>query len=206
MGRQIFLFISQKEADGLPHSFSSLGIKAMYQVGLLRKKGQKFAKASLDGIAFVENDDGEEEMIPVEVKSRVSVQTMNDATDRIEDYIGAEHYVAREKYLVKATLSNPVFRMLLHDEKNPQREQKESLQLLHGAFVSGKSRGLMLVGSNKDLLYAIDVTFEAELLEAYKTIIEYIYDGYFKSFYELSVKDLVVTMGKEIDEAVDFVD
>jgi hypothetical protein len=44
----------------------------------------------LDGVVFLEDDDGTVDFLPIEIKSRVSAATMTEAADRVEEYIGAE--------------------------------------------------------------------------------------------------------------------
>ena len=189
------------DSNETPFSFSKLSPEAIYRVGLMRKKGSKFAKASLDAVAFL--DDGS--MLPVEVKSRVSQQTMHEAADKIEDMVGAELYSKRKKYLVSLSSGDSLLRDLLHDSGTTKREYKEAFQLLHGAYVSGSSRGLMLVGSRDELMLGIDVAFEETLLEAYSLVIEYMYDTYFAPFYECFVKDLIETKYADIKKALEFV-
>jgi hypothetical protein len=129
-----------------PYAFSLLNPKAIYQLGLVRKAGSSLAKASLDGIVVLK-EDYDFECIPVEVKSRVSVATMTEAaSDRIEEFIGVEGYQATSKYLVNTRSSDELFRLLLHDNNNKQREEHESFQLLHSAFVTGTDRGLAALG------------------------------------------------------------
>ena len=132
---------------------------------------------------------------------------MTEARDRIEEVVGAEAFNPRKRYLVKASSNDAVFRLLLHDNNNSRREQRESFQLLHGAFVSGTSRGILLVGSNKELMYGIDVSFEEELLDDYEIVMNYMYDNYFKPFYECSVEELQQSeMGKSIEKVIGYVD
>jgi hypothetical protein len=183
-----------------PYAFSSLNPKALYRLGLVRKAESSFAKASLDGIVVLE-EDLDFECIPVEVKSRVSVATMTEAADRIEEFVGVESYRPTSKYLVHARSSDPLFRLLLHDNNNKRREQHESFQLLHSAFVAGTNRGLLLVGSDKDLMYGVHVHFDQELLDAYEAIVDYVYDRFLKPFYECTPAELNERLGNEIIEA-----
>ena len=129
-----------------------------------------------------------------------------EAADRIEEVVGAELYDKRTKYCVKTNSSDDLFRLLLHDEQNPTREQRESFQLLHGAQVTGSNRGLMLVGSNTDLMYAVDVDFDEELLEAYQVIMDYMYETFMKPFYECSVADLKDKLDSRIEQAIEHID
>ena len=86
-----FFRLSQKpNDDGDEYSFSAISPVTIYRVGLMRKKGaSKFAKASLDAVTFIKrnNDDANSalELVPTEVKSRVSPSTWSEASDRIED-------------------------------------------------------------------------------------------------------------------------
>ena len=104
--------------DASPYSFSSIKPRAIYRAGLMQKKGSKFAKASLDGIAILEDDDGDAYYLPVEVKSRVSIATMTEAAERIEDYVGAEDYSPNERYYVETSSKDALLRLLIHDKNN----------------------------------------------------------------------------------------
>ena len=191
-----FFWLSQKpNDDGDEYSFSAISPVAIYRVGLMRKKGaSKFAKASLDAVTFIKrnNDDANSalELVPTEVKSRVSPSTWSEASDRIEDIIGAELCSPRRKYLIPVSSSDGLLRTLIHDKKNQQREKDEAFQLLHGVFVSDAKRGLLLVGSCNELVYGIDVTFEQKLLDAYRAVLEYIYETYVQIFYEGSIQEI----------------
>jgi len=188
--------------DFNPYDFD-LDVKALYRVGLMRKKGSNFAKASLDGAAFIENDGGGIELVPVEVKSRVSSTTMTEARDRIEEEVGAELYNERRKYLLRLSSSNELVRTLLHDESNPKREKNEAFQLLHGAYVAEAKHGVMLIGSKDKLMYGMYINFEDDLLEAYQTVMEYAYKTFFSMFYESTTDDL--SKSATIKEALEFV-
>ena len=60
----------------------------------------------------------------------------------------------KKKYLLKIKSSDDLLRALIHDESNPNRDKKESFQLLHSAYVAGASHGLLLVGSKDSLIPA----------------------------------------------------
>jgi hypothetical protein len=77
------------------YSFSSLNPVALYRVGMMRKVGSKFAKASLDAITFIHDKDGDLVMIPTEVKSRVSNATISEASERLEDMLGVEQFSSK---------------------------------------------------------------------------------------------------------------
>ena len=135
------------------YSFSAISPVAIYRVGLMRKKGaNKFAKASLDTVTFVKkssNDDHEDtsgvELVPTEVKSRVYPSTWSEASDRIEDIVGAELFCPRRKYLIPVSSSDGLLRTLIHDKNNPKREKDEAFQLLHGSYVSDSNRDCFLL-------------------------------------------------------------
>ena len=175
---------SHDEADNYNRYSFDLPVKAIYRVGLMQKKGSRFAKASLDGVAFLENEEeGTLELVPVEVKSQVSSTTMTEAQDRIEEEVGVELHDERRKYLMRLLSSDPLLRMLLHDTSNPKREKSEAFQLLHGAHVSGSIHGIMLIGSRDKLMYGLFVEYEDELLEAYDRVMRHMYDAYLRLFY-----------------------
>lgn len=186
-----------------PYDFD-LPIKAIYRVGLMRKKGSSFAKACLDGAAFLEDDDGEIQMVPVEVKSRVSSTTMTEAHDRIEEEVGAELYDERKKYQLRLSSSNQLLKTLLHDKSNPKQEKSEAFQLLHSAYVAGSKHGIMLIGSRDKLMYGMFVDYDEDLLNAYDTVMQYMYDMYFRLFYDSTSDELAENAS--LIEAIDLVD
>jgi hypothetical protein len=198
-----FYDLCHKPTDGNAnntYSFSSLNPVAIFRLGLVRKNGSKFSKASLDGVTVIKTEDDELVLLPTEVKSRVSTATMNEATDRVADLVGAEQYNPRLKYLVSLSSSDALLRLLIHDEANPNRKKSECFQLLHSAFVVGSTEGLLLVGSKESLAYAVKVSYEPALLDAYATVTDYIYDKHIKQFYESSVEDLVAN--EKIEEVL----
>lgn len=181
----------KKENNGLDeYSFSSIDPVAIFRLGLVRKKGSKFAKASLDAATFIKDEYGLPVLVPTEVKSRVSPATLNEAKDRIEGLVGAELYNPRAKYLVDLSSDEDLLQVLLHDDGYEKREKSESFQLLHGVYVTGATQGLLLVGSNNALMYGLRVSFRQDLLEAYEKVIDYIYETLAKPFFESSVEDL----------------
>ena len=52
-------------------------------------------------------------------------QLMSEVADRIKDVIGIEECDPTKKHLIKVSSNDEVFRLLLHDDNNPNREQKE---------------------------------------------------------------------------------
>ena len=53
---------------------------------------------------------------------------------------------------------------------------------------------------------AVEVAFESDLLDAYKTVLSCMCETYFKWFCELTVTELISEVGNEIDECIEFVD
>ena len=108
--------------------------------------------------------------------------------------------------IVKASSDDDLLRLLIHDKDNPKRKKNESIQLLHGAYVAGASRGLLLIGSRTKLMYGVDVNFEDDLMEAYDTVVGYMYDKYFSMFYELSIDTLQSEHRDEICNTLRYLD
>jgi len=186
-----FFQVSQEQGeDDNEFSFGSLHVRAVFRCGLMRKVGSKIAKASLDAITFLETENGLE-LIPTEIKSRVSMGTMVQARRLLETFVGAELYDDRKQYLIKTTSDDPLFKLLIHDKCNPSRCKKEALQLLHDAFVAGSNRGLLLAGSKKQLMNGILVAFQQDLLDAYAAVVTFLYNKFFRPFYEMPVNELL---------------
>jgi hypothetical protein len=78
--------------------------------------------------------------------------------------------VAKEKYLIKASSSDEVFR-LLHDSTNASTSNERLSSCFCGAYVAGTNRDL-LVGSSKELMYGVDVTFEGSFWEDYAVVMD----------------------------------
>ena len=181
---------SSKPNTGAAFSFAALDPVAIFRLGLVRKKGSNFAKASLDAATFITDADGDLELLPTEVKSRVSATTMNEAKERVEELVGAELYNAKQKFLINVGSGDSLLHLLISDEANPTRKVSESFQLLHSVFVAGATQGLLLVGSKDTLMYGVKVAFDAELLYAYSAVVDYIYDKYAKLFFESTIEEL----------------
>jgi hypothetical protein len=60
---------------------------------------------------------------------------------------------------------------------------------------------LLLVGSDKELMYGVHVHFEQELLAAYEAIADFVYQQFLKPFYEYTPLELKEHLGDEIEQA-----
>jgi len=179
-----FFQVSQEQGeDDNEFSFGSLHVWAVFRCGLMRKAGSKIAKASLDAMTFLEAENGSE-LIPTEIKSRVSKDTMVQARRLLETFVGAELHDDRKHHLMKTTSDNPLFKLLIHDKRNPSRRKKEALQLLNGAFVAGGNRCLLLAGSKKQLMNGILVAFQQDLFDACAAVVTFLCNKFFRSFCE----------------------
>ena len=84
--------------------------------------------------------------------------------------------------------TDPMLPLLIGSSLHPLRGRKELFQLLHHAFCYGVQETLLIVGTNKAILYAVRVKFSIQLLDAFEKIIEAFYEKWFHIFYEPNFK------------------
>jgi hypothetical protein len=149
--------VTSNSSNNDEYSFSSLKSVANFRLGLVRNNGSKCVKASLDGVTVIKTDDDDLVLLLTKVNSRVSIATINEASDGVTEIVGAEQYNPRVNYFIGVPSSDARLRLLIHDDANPKREKSECFQLLHSAFAVSSMEGLLLVGSKKSLAYAVKV-------------------------------------------------
>ena len=155
----------------------------------------------LSNICRVQNDRNDElRLMPVEVKSRVSVNTAEEAIKQLRQCVGAEDWDESRRQMFSFDSSNSRLLDLLGSELFPKRRSQEMFQLLHHAFVYSVDEVLMLVGNDSHFLFAIRIKFLQDLLIAYAKLVDVFYEKWFKIFYVGNCSDLPVEM---IEKALD---
>ena len=61
---------------------------------------------------------------------------------------------------------------------------------LHSVYTAGAKRGILLVGTKTEVVYAVDVSYDQELLSAYETVLDYVYEHTFAPFYDNTIEEL----------------
>ena len=137
--------------------------------------------------------------MPIEVKSRVSHQSENDAIASLKQHLGVScpPMLGQHKVFIQldSTRDASTLHQLLLDQSRTSgkdRHMRECIQLLHHVFVYGATAGLLLIGNNVRLIYAIEVSFSDDLLMAYNQVTKFIFEKYFHFFYESSLDDFPV--------------
>ena len=173
----------------------TLGYKSIsiYESPLVQSNDQPFFKDSADGelVCTRENadtssdtedddddDDGDVEIIPVEVKSRLSHSTFYDERENLRANDG----------LVAWQQGRPVY----HEVDAESRElfswipkTQERFQLLHHVAIRKQRKGLILIGDEHHIMFGVFVNYKQETIDAYRTILEDIYDRALRPFYEM---------------------
>ena len=135
-------------------------------------------KDSADGLGILDLGNGQLEIVPTEVKSRVAVNTFIRKRMSLETYLGVDTYSPTKRH----------YRFLKSsDIKKWIPSQHEDFQLLHHVYCYGSKRGLMLIGSDKLLLCGFVVDFDPELLQSWEKVIRYVYKRSLKWAYKPSV-------------------
>ena len=120
--------------------------------------------------------------MPVEIKSRLSHTTFYDERDRLQANLG---FMAWEE-------DGPYYRELEGESEEffewiPKAQEK--FQLLHHCAIRGSLKGLIIVGDNNNVMFGVFVTYKQETIDAYKNVLQDIYERALKSFYQ-DPKDL----------------
>jgi hypothetical protein len=164
-------------------------MRSIYRPGLVSKQGKPFVKDSADGVAVVvenvssedsgddSSTDGSQDngrrtrVIPIEVKARVTPNTIIRQQELLQSNINAEIYSATDIHY--QYVSARKFRKWVPTDH-------EALQLLHHVYCYGSSQAIFLVGNDKRLMCALVVNFPTDLLQAWGDVIDHLYQGYLK--------------------------
>ena len=146
----------------------------VYTAGMIAKKGEKYVKSSLDGVAVVEMGGLDKEIIPLEIKTRVSVSNVERAEELAKENTGSNYTFGEAVY--GSCSSNEIERWI--------KSAHERIQLLHHAYTTGSDKALFLFGDSRRILYGVLVCFEDEVLEAYSEVLKYLYESNLEQFYQ----------------------
>ena len=131
-------------------------------------------------------------LVPVEVKSRVSHRSENDAINALKKHLGVScpPLSHRKPFLqVNSTDASVLHKLLANPDGKKNQFKGECIQLLHHAFVYGATSGLFIIGNRNKVIYAIEVIFSPTLLLAYEEVVDYLFENYFKTFYDTSLEN-----------------
>ena len=122
-------------------------------------------------------------IMPVEIKSRVSLHSQENARYKLRKILGAEAYFSHQKYFFRLSADDPKLLELLDDEKDKKRVTREMCQMLHHVHTYGVDRCLLLVGNHTAVMYAVEIKFPPSILIPYNNVIEVLYDKYVDFLY-----------------------
>jgi hypothetical protein len=167
-------FLAQMWKDNVNETSANLPkFRAIYRPGLVAKKGKAYVKDSADAVGIISTDqpasDRDEqslEVVPIEVKARVAVNTAVRERLQLQALVGLDSYSPNACHYIRIK-SQEVSKWIPSDH--------EQFQLLHHVYCYGSQRGLMLIGNAKRLTSGILVDFDQELLDAWDKVISYIY-------------------------------
>ena len=141
-----------------------INIYAAYTAGLVAKKGQPWAKDSIDFLALVgeEGDDAPHDgqynnvsVWGVEIKSRLTTATITNE----EEYL---LNLNREKHV--SIPEDQVYKYI--------RNVSERFQLLHHSFVYGLDKSVLIVGDEAgDVIQSTVVNYSTQLKDAYGEVL-----------------------------------
>ena len=84
---------------------------------------------------------------------------------------------------------NPALQELINDANDPKRSTQELYQLIHHAYTYGADKCILVVGSNRKLMYVVEVSFPPSLLSAYDSVVRSMYEQYFAFFYDVTLEE-----------------
>ena len=148
-------------------------ILGIYSVGMVAKKGKPHVKSSMDGLVLCKEDGKEPRAVPLEIKTRVSVEQVQEAEAVAAKNVGVEYMIGDVVY--GSCNSESIAYWI--------PSSQERIQILHHAYACKATEVVFLVGHNKRLIYGVQVKFDGALLDSYGDIMDFLYDSYFASFY-----------------------
>ena len=113
--------------------------------------------------------------IPVKIKSQILAALFDSAKRHLKKFLRAENFHSRTKYYFCMTATNPNLGELIGDNSDKKHMIKELYQ---------SKKCLLIIGSKKNFMYVIEVTFPDNLLGSYDTVIKKMYSKYYSFFYE----------------------
>ena len=124
------------------------------------------------------------------MKSRISFRSEQEAIEGLKKHVGVTcASIFHQHFFFQLSADNPEqLHKLLKSKEKKHRHKAECIQLLHHVYVYGASAGLFIIGNNSKCLYAVEVSFSRDLLNAYERIVKFIYNN-FKYFYNEKLDD-----------------
>ena len=122
-------------------------------------------------------------ILPVEVKSRVSINTAEEMTAQLRHVVGADDWDEQKNYMFVVKAMDKKLLKLLNSSLDPGRAKRELFQLLHHTFVFGVQEALLIVGTDTSFVYGVQVKFPLALIHAYERLISKCYNKWIKPFY-----------------------
>ena len=155
--------------------------------------------ANIFPFCFVPQEQEDQRLLPVEIKSRVSHNTIEEAQKCLESVVGISEYERGEKYMFSFRADDEKFHQLIESSLDPKRLSRELFQLLHHAYVFGSTQVLLIVGMGNQFQFAVRVDFPGLLFEAYGRLIGMCFDKWFCPFYKEDLEDFPM---EKIEEAL----
>lgn len=174
--------------------FGDYRVVALHKVGLVGKKGARWAKDSLDFLGFIcKNGDLDSlELVGIEIKSRQSSSTVNAENDNVDRVRRGKKYLEFE--------SKNVFQNI--------KKASERYQLLHHAYVYGFNKIFQVVGTKgAKVLSCSLINYENDLLNSYGKVMEKLKDDTLHWAYDsydvdeaknIVIPDDVIALSKKI--------
>ena len=126
---------------------------------------------------------------PVEIKSCVAYETQECAKEQLKDYLGVQKYHPSSKYYIRLRADDPSLHSLIGDVKNKKRSTLEMYQMLHHAYMYGVDSCMLLVGTDKSLLYVVEVNFPSSTIEAYHESLDTLFFKYYNFLYQSTFEE-----------------
>ena len=169
--------------------------KAIYESPLVVSKGHNYFLDSADAELVYSysamNEDNESDddandddandvvlnSIPVEIKSRLAHSTFYDERDRLLANEGRDAWENSQPVYTELDAESDEFCTWLP-------KSTEQFQLLHHVAIRKQRKGLILVGNKDEIMFGVFVNYRQETINAYKSVLQEIYDRALSLFYE----------------------
>ena len=124
--------------------------------------------------------------------NRVSHSTFYDERNRLEANHGLQAWENSQPVYTQLEAESEEFRKWLP-------KSSEQFQLLHHVAIRNHTKGLILVGNKDKVIFGVFVDYKQETIDAYKEVLEEIYNHALSLFYET---DPLKISKKKIEEII----
>ena len=208
------ILLQRYKEDSNDGKVPGVDIVDIRHVGLAAKKDQQYVRGSADAIALERTSESDRENAPdedsfglikchlVECKCRSGTAGPNGSLAKAKQI---RTKIARAKggnAVIDAINGKTVYMRISSEDPRLSEfipDSGERIQILHHAYTYGQNTTAFIVGNAQSkIMYGLIVTFEAQLLEMYGSVLKFLYENGLNVFYEKSIDELPLKLIESI--------